>query len=172
MQKKYGIDMNATTRAQRGHTQKSKTQERIHQEDREWIKHLSPSHPYDLSRMNQIDVALNTGKDIPESLAKQKAVKTRENIIKNANEYIKELKASGSMENLKLAADLERYINNMSPVKTSQEELLRKIREFNQIQKEKGYDIKEKIRQRKSHQPKQSQAQKWAIHRKKQNQER
>lgn len=170
--KKYGIDMNATTRAQRGHTQKSKTQERIHQEDREWSKHLSPSHPYDLSRMNQIDDALNTGKDIPESVAKQKAVKTRENIIKNANEYIKELIASGNTENLKLAADLERYISNMSPVKTSQEELLRKIREFNQIQKEKGYDIKEKIRQRKSHQSKQSRAQKWAIHRKKQNQER
>ena len=37
--KKYGIDMNATTRAQRGHTQKSKTQERIHQEEREWNKH-------------------------------------------------------------------------------------------------------------------------------------
>ena len=115
--KKYGIDMNATTRAQRGHTQKSKTQERIHQEDREWSKHLSPSHPYDLSRMNQIDAALNTGKDIPESIAKRKAVKTRDNIIKNANEYIKELRASGNMENLKLAADLERYINNKSPVK-------------------------------------------------------
>ena len=85
--------------------------------------------------MNQIDAALNSGKDIPESTAKRKALKTRENVIKNANEYIKELRASGNMENLKLAADLERYINNMSPVKTSQEELLRKIREFNQIQK-------------------------------------
>ena len=52
-------------------------------------------------------------------------------------------------------------------VETSQEELLRKLKEFNKKQKEKGYDIKEKIRQRKSHQSKQSQAQKWAINRKK-----
>lgn len=51
--KKYGIDMNATTRAQRGHTQKSKTQERIHQEDREWIKHLSPSL-HSVTRFNAI----------------------------------------------------------------------------------------------------------------------
>lgn len=70
--KKYGIDMNATTRAQRGHTQKAKTQERIHQEEREWNKHLSPSHPYDLERMKQIDDALNSGKDLPVSVAKQK----------------------------------------------------------------------------------------------------
>ena len=122
--------------------------------------------------MKQIDDALNSGKDLPESAAKQKAVKTRDNIIKNAALYIKELRASGNAQNIKLAADLERYINNMPPVETSQEELLRKLREFNKKQKEKGYDIKEKIRQRKSHQPKQSQAQKWAIHRKKQNQER
>lgn len=64
--------MNATTRAQRGHTQKAKTQERIHQEEREWNKHLSPSHPYDLERMKQIDDALNSGKDLPVSVAKQK----------------------------------------------------------------------------------------------------
>lgn len=165
--KKYGIDMNATTRAQRGQTQKAKTQERIHQEEREWNKHLSPSHPYDLERMKQIDDALNSGKDLPESVAKQKAVKTREKIIKNAALYIKELRASGNAQNIKLAADLERYINNMTPVETSQEELLRKLKEFNKKQKEKGYDIKEKIRQRKSHQSKQSQAQKWAINRKK-----
>lgn len=165
--KKYGIDMNATTRAQRGHTQKAKTQERIHQEEREWNKHLSPSHPYDLERMKQIDDALNSGKDLPESVAKQKAVKTREKIIKNAALYIKELRASGNAQNIKLAADLERYINNMPPVETSQEELLRKLKEFNKKQKEKGYDIKEKIRQRKSHQSKQSQSQKWAINRKK-----
>lgn len=81
--------------------------------------------------------------------------------------YIKELRASGNAQNIKLAADLERYINNMPPVETSQEELLRKLREFNKKQKEKGYDIKEKIRQRKFHQSKQSQAQKWAINRKK-----
>ena len=55
--KKYGIDMNATTRAQRGHTQKSKTQERIHQEEREWNKHISPSHPYD--RNHPITLVLN-----------------------------------------------------------------------------------------------------------------
>ena len=55
----------------------------------------------------------------------------------------------------------------MTPVETSQEELLRKLKEFNKKQKEKGYDIKEKIRQRKSRQSKQSQAQKWAINRKK-----
>ena len=159
--------MNATTRAQRGHTQKAKTQERIHQEESEWNKHLSPSHPYDLERMKQIDDALNSGKNLPESAAKQKAVKTRENIIKNAALYIKELRASGNAQNIKLAADLERYINNMPSVETSQEELLRKLKEFNKKQKEKGYDIKEKIRQRKSHQSKQSQAQKWAINRKK-----
>ena len=87
--------------------------------------------------------------------------------ITNAALYIKELRASGNAQNIKLAADLERYINNMPPVETSQEELLRKLREFNKKQKEKGYDIKEKIRQRKSHQSKQSQAQKWAINRKK-----
>lgn len=117
--------------------------------------------------MKQIDDALNSGKDLPESVAKQKAVKTREKIIKNAALYIKELRASGNAQNTKLAADLERYINNMPPVETSQEELLRKLKEFNKKQKEKGYDIKEKIRQRKSHQSKQSQAQKWAINRKK-----
>lgn len=165
--KEHGIELNATSRAQRGQFKKGKTQERIHQEEREWNKHLSPSHPYDLERMKQIDDALNSGKDLPESAAKQKAVKTRENIIKNAALYIKELRSSGNAQNIKLAADLERYINNMPPVETSQEELLRKLKEFNKKQKEKGYDIKEKIRQRKSHQSKQSQAQKWAINRKK-----
>lgn len=48
--------------------------------------------------MKQIDDALTSGKDLPESAAKQKAVKTREKIIKNAALYIKELRASGNAQ--------------------------------------------------------------------------
>ena len=148
--KEHGIELNATSRAQRGQFKKGKTQERIHQEEREWNNHLSPSHPYDLERMKQIDTALNSGTALPESEGKAKAVKTRQSVIKNAKMFISELEKSNKFEDVKLAIELNRYINDLPPLETSQEELLRKIREFKQQQRAKGYDIKEKIRQRKS----------------------
>lgn len=100
--------------------------------------------------MKQIDTALNSETALPESEGKAKAVKTRQSIIKNAKMYISELEKSNKFEDVKLAIELNRYIQDLPPLETSQEELLRKIREFKQQQRAKGYDIKEKIRQRKS----------------------
>lgn len=41
-------------------------------------------------------------------------------------------------------------MNNLPPLETSQGELLRKLKAYDRTQKAKGYDIKEKIRQRKA----------------------
>lgn len=168
--KEYGIDINATSRVQRGKLKKGKTQERIHQEYREFrANHIT--HPYSKERLTEINKALKEGADLHETEVKEKAKKTRNNVLKNAQKFVDELRKTGKEDDLKLASDLCRYMNNLPPLETSQEELLRKLKAYDRTQKAKGYDIKEKIRQRKS-QHKQSQAQKWAIHRKKQNQER
>lgn len=171
--KKYGIDLNATSRAVRGVTKKGKTQERIHEEARSWERFGdAPQHKYSKSRAAEIDDALDSGSlKSSESEGRKKAASTRSDVLKNAQLYLNELKKSDSQNDLNLALDLERFIKNMPPVETSQEEILRKIKEFKDKERARGYDIKEKIRQRKSNN-KQSQAQKWAIHRKKQNQER
>lgn len=167
--KKYGIDLNATSRAVRGVTKKGKTQEPIHEEARSWERFGDePQHKYSRSRASEIDAALNSGVlSSSNSLDRKKAAATRSDVLKNAQLYLNELKMSDSQSDLKLAADLESFIHNMPQVETSQEEILRKIKEFKSKEKTKGYDIKDKIRQRKSHQSKQSQAQKWAINRKK-----
>ena len=148
--KQHGIDLNATSRAQRGQIKKGITQERLHQEARAKANRSFSNHPYTKERISQIQTALETGSTIPENEGKSKAIKTRQNVIKNAQRFISELGKSSKPEDVKLAVELNRYIHNLPPLETSQEELLRRIREFRQQQRAKGYDIKEKIRQRKS----------------------
>ena len=165
--KKYDIDLNATTRAQRGQSQKAKTQERFHQEERNWQNHTESNHPYDKQREAQIDEALNNGEPIKKTKAQEKAKATRLKIIKNAKDYAAVLRKSADVNDQRLAAELERFVEGLLPVETSQEEILRKIKEYRATQKQKGQDIKEKMRQRKSMNKSQTQDEKRAIHRKK-----
>ena len=176
--KDYGLQLNATSRAVRGKTAKAKTQARFHEEKRrqsqaqaqKWAidrkkKELAKSklHPYEKERRDELVKALKNGKDLTDHPVLTKAKHTRQQVIKNMEEYINELK-KGNAEDQALALDLEKKIKSMSKVESVQQQKLR-------IAKRKAA---EKLMQKQQTQgnlkPKQSQAQKWAIDRKKKQQ--
>lgn len=166
--KKYGIDLNATSRAVRGKDERAKTQAQIHEEIRrkkaqsqaqKWAinrkkKNLKEKlHPYDQHRREELVEALKTGKNIEDHPILKKAKKTRQQVKDNANAYISELKNSGKKEDLELAEKLEKTFSKMKDVKSLQQKKL----EASKLK------IKERLQQKKM----QTQAQKWAIERKK-----
>ena len=152
--KEHGIELNATTRAARAQLHKAKTQAQKHSEERGDF-----SHPYAKEREEALLQAILSNKPLNEHEAKLKATATRSKVKDNLNAYAEELRRQGNKE---LADALQQYSETMSAeVKTSQEELL--------AQAQKVLRQRDAIRRRKAkEQHPQSQAQKWAIHRKKQ----
>lgn len=174
--KDYGIELNATSRAVRGQTLKAKTQARIHQEERElrelkeakqsqaqkWAIHRKKragknQHPYQKQRQEELKNALTTGKEIGDHPVLRKAKATRSKVLENVAVYINELK-KGTAEDKVIAEKLKERYSNLSAVESAQQLKLR-------IAKRK---LMEKATSQYKNAGKQSQAQKWAIHRKKQ----
>ncbi len=154
--KKHGIELNATTRASRAQEKKAKTQEQYHSEERGDF-----SHKYAQEREDELVKAMTGKEPLKEHEAKKKANRTRSKVKENIKAYADELRKQGKND---LADALEKKANGYSDkIKTSQEEILEKAK------KAANEQIRERIRKRKS-QEKQSQAQKWAIHKKKQQQ--
>ena len=83
---------------------------------------------------------------------------TRQEIIKNATEYVEELRQTGKSEDLALAVAIEKKISEMPPVESAQEERLRKAKskiarkkqQRTEAEKARAERIKETIRQRKA----------------------
>ena len=149
---KYGIDLNATSRAVRGHTRRDKPIERVYQEKR------GSSHLYEKYRIEELVKALKEGRDPDEPELLRRCRMTRQEIIKNATEYVEELRQTGKAGDLALAATIEKKISEMPPVESAQEERLRKARakiarkkqQRTEAEKARAERIKEAIRQRKA----------------------
>ena len=121
----YGIDLNATSRAVRGKTRRSKPIERVKQEQR------GSQHIYEKYRIEELVKALKSGGEFTdyENEVMKKARATRTEIRRNASDYIKELRDSGSPDDIKLAELIAEKMNNLPPVESAQEERLRKARD-------------------------------------------
>ena len=175
--KEYGIELNATSRAVRGKTVKAKTQAQIHQEERElqerqgnkqsqaqkWAIHRKKQarqaqHPYQKQRLDELRAALETGKELADHPILRKAKATRSKVLENVAAYIKELQKNGDAEDKVIAKKLKERYSRLSSVESAQQLKLR-------IAKRK---LAEKLAEQNKPSGKQSQAQKWAIHRKKQ----
>lgn len=179
--REHGIELNATPRAVRGRTQRAKTQAKIHQESRrqeqtqaqKWAidrkkKELAAKqqkmHPYEKARRDELAEHIKSGKDITDHPVLERAKRTRQKVQENAAAYIKELRESGNAEDAKLAEALEKKFAKLERVESAQQKKLRIARrivaERQQAERAaQGKDIKT-----------QSQAQKWAIDRKKKQQ--
>ena len=122
---KYGIDLNATSRAVRGKTRRSKPIERVKQEQR------GSQHIYEKYRIEELVKVLKSGGEFTdyENEVMKKARATRTEIRRNASDYIKELRDSGSPDDIKLAELIAEKMNNLPPVESAQEERLRKARD-------------------------------------------
>ena len=149
---KYGIDLNATSRAVRGKTRRDKPIERVYQEKR------GSSHLYEKYRIEELVKALKEGRDPDEPELLRRCRMTRQEIIKNATEYVEELRQTGKSEDLALAVAIEKKISEMPPVESAQEERLRKAKskiarkkqQRTEAEKARAERIKEAIRQRKA----------------------
>ena len=178
--KDYGIELNATSRAVRGQTLKAKTQARIHQEERDlqemkeakqrqaqkWAIHRKKQagknqHPYQKQRQEELKNALTAGKEIGDHPVLRKAKATRNRVLENVAAYINELK-KGTAEDKVIAEKLKERYSNLSAVESAQQLKLR-------IAKRK---LMEKAASQYKNAGKQSQAQKWAIDRKKKMQDK
>ena len=148
----YGIDLNATSRAVRGRTKRAKPIERVYQEQR------GSQHIYEKYRIEEFVKALKEGRDLDEPELMKKVRMTRTEILKNAAEYVEELRRTGKPEDLTLAASIEKKIREMPPVESAQEERLRKAKakiarkkqQRTEAEKARAERIKEAIRQRKA----------------------
>jgi len=149
---KYGIDLNATSRAVRGKTRRDKPIERVYQEQR------GSSHLYEKYRIEELVKVLKSGGELDEPELLRRCRMTRQEIIKNATEYVEELRQTGKAGDLALAATIEKKISEMPPVESAQEERLRKARakiarkkqQRTDAEKARAEQIKETIRQRKA----------------------
>ena len=164
--KSYGIKLNATPRAVRGQTLKAKTQAQIHQEQsqaQKWAikRKKSKLHPYAEARRNELITALKENKPIADHPALNKSKTTRQQVLKNIDELVKELQNSEKTENVEIAKKLKEKYTKLPKVESAQQIKLR-------IAKRK---LAEKLQQQNSFKQKQSQAQKWAINNKKQAQQ-
>lgn len=151
---KYGIDLNATSRAVRGHTRRDKPIERVYQEKR------GSRHIYEEYRIEELAKYIKSGGDLaadePELM--QRCRMTRAEIIRNAGEYAEELRQTGKPEDLALADAISRKIQALRPVESAQEERLRKAKDKiakkrqqrTAAEKARAEQIKEIIRQRKA----------------------
>lgn len=148
----YGIDLNATSRAVRGKTRRDKPIERVYQEQR------GSSHLYEKYRIEELVKVLKSGGELDEPELMKRCRMTRQEIIKNATEYVEELRQTGKAGDLALAATIEKKISEMPPVESAQEERLRKARakiarkkqQRTDDEKARAEQIKEAIRQRKA----------------------
>ena len=143
----YGIDLNATSRAVRGKTRRDKPIERFYQEQR------GSQHIYEKYRIEEFVKTLKEGRELDEPELMKKVRMTRTEILKNAAEYVKELRQTGKPEDLTLAAAIEKKISEMPPVESAQEVRLRKAKEKmarKRRQRTEAERIKEAIRQRKA----------------------
>lgn len=148
----YGIDLNATSRAVRGKTRRDKPIERVYQEQR------GSQHLYEKYRIEELVKALKEGRELDEPELMKKVRMTRTEILKNAAEYVEELRRTGKPEDLTLAASIEKKIREMPPVESAQEERLRKAKakiarkkqQRTEAEKARAERIKEAIRQRKA----------------------
>ena len=148
----YGIDLNATSRAVRGKTRRDKPIERVYQEQR------GSQHIYEKYRIEELVKALKEGRDLDEPELMKKVRMTRTEILKNAADYIEELRQTGKPEDLTLADAISRKIQALRPVESAQEERLRKARDKirrkrqqrTAAEKARAEQIKEIIRQRKA----------------------
>ena len=194
--REHGIELNATSRAVRGKTEKAKTQAQIHQEERyksqaqKWAierrkKELAERkgkeqeqpenkketggakppemHPYQKARRDELLTALREGTELEEHPLLTKARKTREKVRKNTEDYIRELRSSGKDGDVELAAELEKKAAQMKEVESVQQQKLRIARRMaaEKLAEKEGQQ-KGKVKK-----DKQSQAQKWAIERRK-----
>lgn len=144
--KQYGIELNATSRGVRGKIFKSMKLEQIHQQKR------GSKHAYDYARENEIIAALRNNSTLKDHPLLTKAKITRKNILLNAEDFIKQLSSTGKNEDIILANKLKNTYQEIAkqPIESKQQLKLRIARRITQ----------EKQKQ-------QSQAQKWAIDRKK-----
>ena len=122
---KYGIDLNATSRAVRGKTRRSKPIERVKQEQR------GSQHIYEKYRIEELAKLLKSGVDpvAVEHEIMKRCRMTRAEIIRNAGEYADELRQTGKPEDLALAETITQKIQSLRPVESAQEERLRKARD-------------------------------------------
>ncbi|MBQ1873197.1 MAG: relaxase/mobilization nuclease domain-containing protein [Succinivibrionaceae bacterium] len=122
---KYGIDLNATSRAVRGKTRRAKPIERVKQEQR------GSQHIYEKYRIEELVKVLKSGGEFTdyENEVMKKARATRVEIRQNAADYVKELRDSGNPDDIKLAELIAEKMNNLPPVESAQEERLRKARD-------------------------------------------
>ena len=151
---RYGIDLNATSRAVRGKTRRDKPIERVYQEKRGSI------HSYEDFRIEELKKFLDEGRDpvAEEHELMKRCRMTRKEIYVNATAYIQELQASGKEADLTLAKAIYQKIKDLPPVESAQERHLRKIKEKIRRKKQQAYEaekaraeqIKELIRQRKA----------------------
>ena len=151
---KYGIDLNATSRAVRGKTRRDKPIERVYQEQRR------SKHIYEQYRIEELKKFLDEGRDpvAEEHELMKRCRMTRKEIYVNATAYITELQASGKEADLTLAKAIYLKITDLPPVESAQERHLRKIKEKirrkkqqrSAAEKARAEQIKELIRQRKA----------------------
>ena len=148
----YGIDLNATSRAVRGKTRRDKPIERFYQEQR------GSQHIYEKYRIEELVKVLKSGGELDEPELMKRCRMTRQEIRKNAAEYVEELRQTGKSEDLALAVAIEKKISEMPPVESAQEERLRKAKskiarkkqQRTEAEKARAERIKETIRQRKA----------------------
>ena len=169
--KQYGIELNATSRAVRGKVAKAKSQAQYHEEKRRYKQSQAQKlainrkkqklHPYEKSRQEELLDALKSGKDLEDHPILKKAKATRNEVIKNTQDYINELRLSGKVEDKIIADGLENNLKNMQKVESTQQQKLRIAR------RKAAEKIAQKRQSQEQEKHKQSQAQKWAIDRKK-----
>lgn len=139
---KYGIDLNATSRAVRGRTRRDKPIERVKQEQR------GSRHAYEQFRIDELKKILDSGGEFTdyENEVMKKVRATREEIRQNAADYIKELRESGNPDDIKLAELIEEKMSRLPPVESAQERHLRKLREKIRRKKQRQRSAAEKAR--------------------------
>lgn len=179
--KEYGIDLNATSRAVRGQTLKAKTQARVHQEQRrqsqaqKWAIHRKKQqykqqeelHPYEQQRRNELAEALKSGHDIADHPVLKKAKQTRSQVLQNVKAYIDELANTGDAQDQVLADKLKARYEHLGKAESAQQIKLR-IAKRKAAEKLAAKAQEQQMDSGKEVKRKQTQAQKWAINRKKQ----
>lgn len=157
----HGMAMNATSRAVRGVSSKSKNIERIYNESRtSALGEKARKHQYQAQRDQELINSVKQNQEIPDHEYIQKAKRTRSKIKQQASATCDALSKSEKREDQLLAKGLKAHFDSLNEVQSEQQrrrEALKKIIADAKSKKSKAQE-----------QATQSQAQKWAIHRKKQ----
>lgn len=114
--REHGLSLNATSRAVRGNTSRSKSSERYYLEQTTDVK---PT--YQQKHDQEIAEALRQGKPLPDCEPIKQAKITRTRVLDAAKEAVEELRQSTDERDHVLASELEKHFETLEPVQSIHE---------------------------------------------------